>query len=222
MRGSVSTVARASKPSSAGSSTSSSTEGARKASPRASAARTAGRSSRFVRARMARVPLSSGHERSRRSVRDGSSVESGARISEPGASGRGRTTFANRSRLCSMSRTARSTTGTGQRWFTCRSTRRRPGKRRIQREDATHVGQAPTVDRLVVVAHEEDPMGRCREQERQTELRAVDVLDLVDKQMGAMVAPPGAQDPDRRRERPTRDGPGRRSPGHRASAITRS
>ena len=66
-------------------------------------------------------------------------------------------------------------------------------KRRIESEDPAHVGQAPTVDRLVVVAHEEDPIRRRREQERQTQLRAVDVLDLVDEQMGAAVAPPREQ-----------------------------
>ena len=66
-------------------------------------------------------------------------------------------------------------------------------ERRVQREDATHVGQPPAVDRLVVVTHEEDPVGRRREQERQPQLRAVDVLDLVDEQMAAAVAPPGEQ-----------------------------
>ena len=37
-------------------------------------------------------------------------------------------------------------------------------------------------------------MRRRREQERQTQLRAVDVLDLVDEQVGAAVAPPREQD----------------------------
>ena len=51
-------------------------------------------------------------------------------------------------------------------------------------EHPPDVGQPPAVDRLVVVADEEDPVRRRREQEGEPQLGAVDVLDLVDEQVG--------------------------------------
>ncbi|HEX7472874.1 MAG TPA: hypothetical protein VF323_07310, partial [Candidatus Limnocylindrales bacterium] len=65
------------------------------------------------------------------------------------------------------------------------------GQRARELEDAPYVGQPPAVDRLVVVPHEEDPVGRCGEQEGEAELAAIDVLDLVDEQVRARDAPAG-------------------------------
>ena len=65
-------------------------------------------------------------------------------------------------------------------------------QRRSERQHAADIGQAPAVDRLVVVTDEEDPVRRRGEQQRKTELRAVDVLDLVDEQVGAP-SPPAIQ-----------------------------
>ena len=56
-------------------------------------------------------------------------------------------------------------------------------------QEAANVGEAPAVDRLVVVADEEDPVVGRREQERQPELRPIEVLRLVDEQMPAARAP---------------------------------
>jgi hypothetical protein len=39
------------------------------------------------------------------------------------------------------------------------------GQRVRETEDATNIREAPAVDRLVVVADEEDPVRRCREHE---------------------------------------------------------
>ena len=74
--------------------------------------------------------------------------------------------------------------------MTSRSTRRKPGQHGLEAEDPADVGQPPAVDRLVVVADEEDAVGRRGEQQGEPELRSVDVLDLVDEQMGAPLAPP--------------------------------
>ena len=90
-------------------------EAARNGRSMARAASTAGRSSRLVRASTAHVPSSAGHDRTSRVVRVGSSASSGARMSAPLVAALLRMTLANRSSLCSMSRTARSTTGAGQR-----------------------------------------------------------------------------------------------------------
>ena len=87
--------------------------GARNGTPSSSATATAGRSSRFVRARIARVEPSAGQVRIARSRRTGSSAGSGARTRRPSAAGPDRIRFANRRSLCSTSRTARSTTGRG-------------------------------------------------------------------------------------------------------------
>ena len=68
-----------------------------------------------------------------------------------------------------------------------------PRELRRQTEDPPDVGQPPAVDRLVVVADEEDPVGRGRQEEREAELAAVHVLDLVDQQLLAPRPPPGEQ-----------------------------
>jgi hypothetical protein len=68
-----------------------------------------------------------------------------------------------------------------------------PGQRGREAEHTTHVGQAPAVDRLVVVADEEDPVGRRGEEQRQVELRAVEVLRLVDEEVRARGAPSDEQ-----------------------------
>ena len=73
--------------------------------------------------------------------------------------------------------------------MTSRSTRRRPGQARREAEDPPDVGQPPAVDRLVVVADQEDPVGRRGEQQGEPELRPVDVLDLVDEELAAARAP---------------------------------
>ena len=109
-------VARASRPSSAGSSTSRSTDGARNGSPRARAASDR-RPQLAVRPRedgTRPVVVRPGAEQAlgRAPARRSGPARGPA---SPGASGRGRITFAKRSRLCSISRTARSTTGAGQR-----------------------------------------------------------------------------------------------------------
>ncbi len=88
---------------------------ARNGSANRIAAATTGSSSRFVRARTARVPSSAGHEASAAAARSTSSAADGARISRPVAAGPARITLANRSPLCSTSRTARSRTGAGHR-----------------------------------------------------------------------------------------------------------
>ena len=59
-----------------------------------------------------------------------------------------------------------------------------------QAEDAPHVGEAPRVDRLVVVADEEDVAALAGEREDELELRAVEVLRLVDEQRRAARLPP--------------------------------
>ena len=60
---------------------------------------------------------------------------------------------------------------------------------RLEVEDSPDIRQAPAVDRLVVVADEEDPVRRGGEQQRKPKLRAVDVLDLVDQQLSAAPTP---------------------------------
>jgi hypothetical protein len=64
------------------------------------------------------------------------------------------------------------------------------GQAARQAQDAAHVREAPGVDRLVVVADQEDVPRRLTEEQRQVELRAVDVLDLVDEQRRAPCPPP--------------------------------
>ncbi len=62
-------------------------------------------------------------------------------------------------------------------------------QRVAQLEDASHVGEPPAVDRLVVVTDQEHPVGGCGQQERQPQLRPIHVLDLVDQQVPAAAAP---------------------------------
>ena len=71
------------------------------------------------------------------------------------------------------------------------------GQSVVEGQDPPDVGQPPAVDRLVVVADEEDPVGRRRQQERQPELRPIDVLDLVDEQLAAPVGASGRAAPGR-------------------------
>ena len=138
------------------------------ASPRSSAATTAGRSSRFVRARIARVPSSSGHEPER------AARSAPVRRRRPGRGRRG------------PARPVAARIDLGEPLAVvldepdgALDDRRRaavvdlevdppqPGQRRVQGQDAPHIGQAPAVDRLVVVADEEDPVRRGGQQEGQ-------------------------------------------------------
>ena len=183
--------------STSGDSTGSSIRGARNGQPSSSATATAGSSSRLVRARTARVDPSSGQDSSTRRRRTVSSLPSGASTRLPFARVPALIRFAKRSRLCSTSRTARSTTGGGQRWFTSRSTRRSPGSSGREAKHAADVGEPPAVDALVVVADEEDAVRGRREQQGEPELCPVDVLDLVDEQLAAAPAP-ACQEPSRR------------------------
>ncbi len=59
----------------------------------------------------------------------------------------------------------------------------------VEREHSADVRQPPSVDRLVVIADEEDPIGGCGQQQRHPELGAIEVLGLVDEQMRAATAP---------------------------------
>ena len=68
-----------------------------------------------------------------------------------------------------------------------------PGQDGGETEHAADVGEPPAVDALVVVADEEDPIGGRRKQQGELELRPVDVLDLVDKQLAAARAPAGEE-----------------------------
>ena len=58
-------------------------------------------------------------------------------------------------------------------------------------EQSAHVREPPAIDRLVVVADEEDPVRGCGEEEGQPELRPIEVLGLVDEQMRAAGSPVG-------------------------------
>ena len=64
-----------------------------------------------------------------------------------------------------------------------------PGQRAREAEHASHVGETPAIDRLVVVADEEDAVRRLREQQCELQLRPVEVLCLVDQQLGAAGTP---------------------------------
>ena len=167
--------------------------GARNGSPRRRATTTAGSNSRFVRASTARVEPSSGQVRIARSRRTVSSDGSGARTSRPVAAGPARIAFANRSPLCSTSRTARSTTCPRAAVVDLEVDPSQTRQERLEPEDPPDVGESPAVDRLVVVADEEDPVGRGGQQQGEPELGAVDVLDLVDQQLPAATAPAGEQ-----------------------------
>ena len=60
-------------------------------------------------------------------------------------------------------------------------------------QDPPDVGEPPAVDRLVVVADQKDAVGGRRQQQCQTELCSVDVLDLIDEELPAVTAPAGEQ-----------------------------
>ena len=64
------------------------------------------------------------------------------------------------------------------------------GQVRRQPEDPPDVGEAPAIDGLVVIAHEEDPVVGRGEQEREPQLGPIHVLDLVHEQVRTRGAPP--------------------------------
>ncbi len=66
---------------------------------------------------------------------------------------------------------------------------RQPGS---QTKDASHVGESPGIDGLVVIAHEEDVAAISCQQQCQLQLRAVQVLRLVDEEDGSP-RPPARQ-----------------------------
>ena len=68
-----------------------------------------------------------------------------------------------------------------------------PGQQGGETEHTADVGEPPAVDALVVVAHEEDAVRGRRKQQGEPELRPVDVLDLVDEQLAAALAPAGEE-----------------------------
>ncbi len=108
-----------------------------------------------------------------------SSDASGART-PPGGARRATIRFANRSVLCSTRRTARATTGAGSgSWSPGHASQAR--QRAGEPEDSPHVREPPPVDRLVVVPDEEHAVGGRREEEGDLELRAIEVLRLIDQ-----------------------------------------
>ena len=154
---------------------------------------TAGSNSRFVLARIARELPSSGQVRTARARRTVSSDASGARISRPSAAGPDAIRLANRSpvvfhepdrALHDRPRTA------------VVHLQVDPSKVRetvVQGKDPPNVGEAPAVDGLVVIADQEDPVRRCGQEQRQVQLGAVHILDLVDQQLPTSAAPPGEE-----------------------------
>ena len=122
---------------------------------------------------------------SRRRARASSSPESGASSSCPSAAGPARIVLAKRSSvdldqahgtLDHRPRTA----VVGDQVDT-----RQTGQGGGQVQHPAHIRQAPGIDRLVVVADEEDVAPLAGKEHGQVELRAVDVLDLVDEQRRA-------------------------------------
>jgi hypothetical protein len=67
----------------------------------------------------------------------------------------------------------------------------REGRRKV--EHAPDVGKPPGVDRLIVVAHEEDVPAVAGQGKSELELASIDVLDLVDEQGPAPVLPDVAE-----------------------------
>ena len=176
-----------------GESTRSSIRGARNGSPSRRATTTAGRSSRLVRARIARVVPSSGQDRTARSSRTVSSAASGARISRPDAAGPAPDRLGEPlvvvldepdRALDDRARTA---------VVDLEIDPPQTGQERLEPEDPTDIGQPPAVDRLVVVADEADVVRRGRQQQREVELQPVDVLRLVDQQRRRPRPPAGEQ-----------------------------
>ena len=167
--------------------------GARNGRPRSSAATTATSSSRFVRARTARVVSSRRPARHR--ARGPHDVVVRVRR-EHESSGRGRPrvdplgeplavvldephgTLDDRSRAAVVGREVDAPEAR---------------QRRREAKHAAHVGEAPAVDRLVVVADQEDPVVRRREEQRELQLRPVEVLRLVDEQLARIGRASGAR-----------------------------
>ena len=144
---------------------------------------TAGMSSRFVRARTARVDPSSGQRRIARPNRTGSSAASGAR-SERAIGGRAGPDPLRESLAVAFDEANRPLDDRPRAPVVdLEVDPPEAGQHRVQAEDTTHVGQAPAVDRLVVVADQQDPVRRFGEEQGEAELGAIDVLDLVDEQM---------------------------------------
>ena len=211
--------------STSGEPTRSSAAGGRNGSRRSRQTAIAGSSSRFVRARIARVASSSGQASTTRPIRTGSSARDRARgRSAPSPPGPARIVFANRSRLCSTRRTARPTTGRRAAVVHDEVDPAQARQRRGERQDPAHVGEPPAVDRLVVVADEEDAVRRRREEQRQPELRPVEVLRLVDEQVRRTARASARATPASPRAAPARGPRGRRSrapPSRRRAARTR-
>ena len=63
-----------------------------------------------------------------------------------------------------------------------------------QPKDPANVGEAPAIDRLIVIAHEEDAVGRRRKEESEAKLAAIDVLHLVDQELAARIPPAAERD----------------------------
>ena len=59
------------------------------------------------------------------------------------------------------------------------------GQGRIELEDAPDVGQAPAVDRLVIIPYEEHLVRGRRQEQRESKLGSIDVLHLVNEEMRA-------------------------------------
>ena len=155
--------ARSSSPSSRGSSIGSARSGARNGTPRSRAATTATSSSRFVRASTARVDAV-GRPRRASPARPGpaSSAASGASTSRPVARGPGEDPL--REPLPVVLDQPDRPRDDRPRAAVVRLEvdAPQPGQRGRQAQDASHVGQPPAVDRLVVVADEEHVVRRAR------------------------------------------------------------
>ena len=198
-------AAAATRPSTRGSSSGSGTPSARNAIPPARQAATAGSSSRRVRARTARLVPSRGQAASSRGSgsvgRRGGEDEPAARVgARPDRLGEPLPVVLDQAdRALDDGRRAAVVDGEVD--------APQAGQVGGQAQHPAHVGEAPAVDRLVVVADEEDPVRRRRQQQGEPQLAAVDVLDLVDQQVGAARAPAreqrrvGLEQPQRARRR---------------------
>ena len=82
---------------------------------------------------------------------------------------------------------------------------------RREAEDATHVGQPPGVDRLVVVADHEQVVLRRREKTDEPQLGGIDVLELVDADVAGSATASAGGGAHRSRAARTRARRGRRS-----------
>ena len=191
--------------------------------PAAIATTTAGISSRLVRARTARVDPSSG-QRPHRSFQSDRVVR-GVRRQDEGTLGRRPGSDPLREPLAVVLHEADRPLDHRRRApvVDLEVDPFEPGQDRVQAQDPAHVGESPAIDGLVVVPDEQDPVRRCREQECEPQLRPIDVLDLVDEQVGAARSATLASSAgvalemaDRPRAR------GRRSRGHRTCETAAS